>query len=338
MHECDAVLVQDVRVESLHRTQQIAWLSLVTEKMLTERRQDVEAGMSVLGIDFDGSYKEFVQARREYLNRRQFSFSEDVAFSLFTSSVSDAAMDAWVQCIKSKNFVGAKLMLRNYDKNAVVVEFYYKPSQGPAKKERLEVQVTGGTVPDKLPKILTGEQRFTWIISRNGVETLDFRITVNVGEGAATADLRIPSYVPPAPPSAVEPIWRFLTPKTGERQLIGETRKGEFAYLVMAGKWCAWASGNEWWPPERCCMQIVAQDRTTGQLRLNVPYALPYIKVPGNASVYVVVGDSNYDDNRSLDTDPLRAALFVGEPPTAMTASGVVPVRLSTTGGLRLSQ
>jgi|GEM_PF-6451475 len=87
--------------------------------------------------------------------------------------------------------------------------------------------------------------------------------------------------------------------KQGASQLIGVIGGGESKTVAILGDWSAWSEGeNLWWPPERCCFNIVIAP-ANGPIR-EEPYAGPKI-VQGPARISVRIGDSHYSDNRSKD-------------------------------------
>jgi hypothetical protein len=88
--------------------------------------------------------------------------------------------------------------------------------------------------------------------------------------------------------------------------------------LIILGEWSAWADGdNLWWPPERCCFEVVVLSETgVRDVRSYSPAVAPHI-ISGPARVMVRIGDSTWGDNRGKD---LQAVLFYSHPGLALVS------------------
>lgn len=310
---CSNVLVRNIRVESLNRVQQIAWLKLITRTDFEQNSAAINTAAEYFGISGSGSYEEFDQKRTAYLQGEQFNYQIAESFNLFTSDVTDAQVSAWRDCMLGRNFVGAKGLVKYYNREArvVVVAFYCRPPAGAPQVYALEVHPTNAALATgaSIPSSIVGECFFTWTFAWIDVNQ-PFILAVNVGSGFSSFDLHLPSYANAQPSNNPATLTTYVNPQRADTDL-GLVRANETGFLVLKG---LWSYGGDWITAETN-LTVIVRDIYSGQITFSNVWRPPYLFVPANSRVSVHVNDDILNDNQSKGDDPLRAALYYNLPP-----------------------
>lgn len=319
---CENVLTKNIKIESLNRTQQLAWLSLVSKDDYEKNSRDIETSASYMGLASGAlDYNDFNSRRSKYLQDQNFTFLRSENLNLFTSNVTAEQVQAWTQCMISKGFYGAKGLVKfyNYESRFVVIQFYYKPPAGRILSRKIHLvmdncELAGGTI---VPSTLEGESNLEWGFRWQDIKK-PFVLAVNV-DGLPTFDLNIPSYTPsPRPTQRTTPIETFIDPQQQLTQL-GYVREGEIGYLEILGEWY-YGEGEGALSVGDSNASIITCDLNTGNVVGGSPNKISnnshdYYVIPGSRRIYIRINDNALLDNRTKITNPLRSRLYFNLPP-----------------------
>lgn len=264
------------------------------------------------GFDANWNRDQFESHQRNLVTQYHLTETRDFRTRLLTDYASSVIVNGYNECIRTcVGIQGYRAWFNANDQRNLTLNIYNGVSGEPPSVRGLSI--SGARLRTRRPTQLNaGPNVFS--IERIGNQPIQIVFRMSSG-GDITA--YTPAYRPPPAAPAVPPqtITRYINPKLDQPQLVGQTRANERGQLFMAGRWSAWDSGNAWWPPERCCVRVRLTNVQTGAVEQEVDYR-GRIEIPPNREIFIIMGDSTYGDNRSLETDPLRAILIICSPPS----------------------
>lgn len=317
---CADVLTQNVTMLSLNRTEQLAWLRMITEDDWNNNQSEVETGASYLGIGASADYKSFDEARNSFLKQQQYTLDSTESMDLYTSGVRPDQVIAWLKC-KLKLAGGAAAAVQYYDSKNVQGHFVFQAPDGVAPPFKIEVTCPNGKPVTPIPDLWNNsgerEWQYTWTDPSQ-----PFFLNINVGSGIQGLGIVLRPYTPPHPNTIVPttpscPYITYLDPTNPNSQNIVGLPSTTVSYLALVGKWTAAFNSAPAWLDATNDVLIELYDEPGNQLPLP-PHNSQYMQIPANKTVKIINQDAAKGwgaDNATYGPDPWRAILYVGTPP-----------------------
>ncbi|MFT4101315.1 MAG: hypothetical protein QM674_09820 [Burkholderiaceae bacterium] len=218
MSECDAVLLsRSTTILSERFEESLDWLNLVTEANYSSVKES--AGAIIPGY-LSGDYDNFKQARRELYNRTSYSRDTLASRSLVTSTVPDAALEVWVQCVRARNR-GLVCYVKNVtDVGADIKISFQKPIGGTA-ITATDFRLNQGNLAEGADNFsgkpgFEGEESI-YVTRTTPTDPIRGAVAVYFGSAVATDEFFIPGKIEHAPPPAEK--WANPT-TTGNKSIL----------------------------------------------------------------------------------------------------------------------
>lgn len=207
--DCDAVLIPDVRLESMSRSQRLAWLKLVSWTEFKEKTQNLTTAGQYYAISGSLDANSFEQWKADYLEQQQYDYDDAETRSVFHSGLTKDQAQSWLLC-KVADKPGVYGVLRNFsetDRKATLQVLY---QSAPSRKAKIVVTADGATFGGKATsKSFTLSHRATKnvVITRAGRERGIVAINAyNGGDQESSADVVFPAPVPPPVAGPIPPV------------------------------------------------------------------------------------------------------------------------------------
>ena len=312
--ECSAILVSEVNIINTQLSTQLAWLKLNEKFQSGSSSSSGSANLKFLDVFSGGGSSSSDSAKvQKKLEKHKFSYSTEESFNLLSVGLGSDQVDAWVECIKNKDFHGPLLIPVMNDPKYPVVKFIYNSPRGAGNSTiSIETIVKGCKIEGDFSD-LDGSGERDWHITRDEIDGVlqdaIITVTAKVNGGSLSDTMSFPyySYVPTDDDAPDERVgdWVYINPRSKGLRTIGHVSSHETGRLIAEGQFTVWRK-RKWLNPDWRSALRVRFHKNGKQHGNDVDYASGGVIVPPGCDVDVYFSDTKYGDNATHPTNPLR--------------------------------
>jgi hypothetical protein len=195
---CDSVLLPQITIESSSISDNMAYLSLITEDNYQQAKAGGSLNVIIEDLPIGASYQQFDEKRQSYHSYSTMQHDRLEARAHFRQSLTSAQLDSWTKCMTG-DVAGVRIIIRDDDNKGAAAEVHYVGT--PGSKATFRVTLTGGringgkseakfTIPDRGAKGI--------LLTRNN-PTGKLVLLVN-GAGMTDTAVSLGQVIPSSPP------------------------------------------------------------------------------------------------------------------------------------------
>lgn len=131
MDECNDVLVRETTFTTWNDLEQQSLLDILDQRMYSQLQTAGNGGLSIFGVNLNGSYENFDQQRIARFQQINFQRNTQRSGTILQSKVGDKAIDAWLGCKRlNAERQGLSASIVQITANEVIVAVTWNPAPG----------------------------------------------------------------------------------------------------------------------------------------------------------------------------------------------------------------
>ena len=211
--DCDAVLVQQLTVDTARQTVDLDWLKLITKDNYEQTKHSAAASYAGYVGYFTGNYDDFNAKRERTFAAEHFTLNVDSARYSYTSHLDAKQIEAWLSCKGGARQLAAYLV--DEDEKGVTLKLSWRASADIGPLKIAQVHFDPHVAPKDLLnlRVLNGDRAFPLTRLKSG-EAIRGDITGTSGM-AGHSDTTTVYVAPWRPSEAVTVPPRYVVPLTG---------------------------------------------------------------------------------------------------------------------------
>jgi hypothetical protein len=178
-NDCLGTLIQDRKALSFSQASAFALSDVLSQSFSSQEQDNLGVTIPIDGVPVALDGQRAQNIAQQFFQQTGLKWDQETSLSIFTSTLSENAVEAYKACILGQKTSGPKIIAYDATDTEITVKISWQSPPAAPTSSVATYTISGGKPQSALPKTWRTGQSNSFIFSRDS--KADFRMTVNIG-------------------------------------------------------------------------------------------------------------------------------------------------------------